>query len=306
MFNRTNVDRNDNTKKDLRVTDRIKFGYSVFEVFTLFFRNIRFFFFFYMIWKKCFFRKITLVLTFFVFPGPSRGERLFFHRNGLRHSHLVPRACLPIGLDGTRRSIYSVACGRGIRAVAERRGRRVVALHQRRGDRAGRAAVPHREGVGTVQPDAGQPDQPRLAAGRLRAVQRAAADIRGPGTARAAGSADGVAAATASVVTAAATAATVAVGRVPRDQPDRHRRTVDGQERGPPPVAVDVQMSVRRPAPGWQDAGAGTRPIRHRAQGAHVRAAGLPGPQGHGQADQGEWNTPGAYQYRRWAGVAAV
>lgn len=181
-----------------------------------------------------------------------------------------------------------------IRTVAERRGGRVVALHQRRGDRAGRAAVPHREGVRTVQPDAGQSDQPRLAAGRMRAVQRAAADIRGPGTARAAGSADGVAAAAAAAAYAAfaaAAAANVAVGRVPRDQPDRHRRTVDDQERGRPPVAVDVQMFVRRPAPGRQDAGAGTRPVRRRAQGAHVRAARLPGPQGHGQADQGEWST---------------
>lgn len=153
-----------------------------------------------------------------------------------------------------------------------------------------------------MQPDAGQPDQPRLASGRLRAVQRAAADIRGQGTARAAGSADGVAAA--SAITAIAAAATVAVGCVPRDQPDRHRRTVDGQERGQPPVAVNVQMFVRRPAPERQDAGAGTRPVRHRAQGAHVCATRLPRPQGHGQADQGEWNTPNAYHtVGRWARV---
>jgi len=165
--------------------------------------------------------------------------------------------------------------------VAERRDRGHVAVQQRRGDRAGRFAVPHRENVGAPEPDAGQPDreQPGLAVGRRRAVLHAAADIRGQGAPVAAGRAgrgDAV---------AGAPAAVQHVQRGHGHQPDGHRRTVRRQD--PQLLHALVPVLLLRPPPP-EGRPTGARPVRYPAQGAHVRAARLPEAQEHGQAHQGQ------------------
>lgn len=159
-------------------------------------------------------------------------------------------------------------------------------MQQRRGDRAGRPAVPHREDGGTVRPDAGQPDgqQPGLAAGRRRSVQHAAAHLGGQRTPPAVGGSRSrrVAAVAAVVVVVAATVPSPPASG--GHQPDRHRRAVV-RAQGARPVAAVVPVPVL-PAPAQERAGA--RPVWHHAQGAPVRAARLPEAQERGQADQGK------------------
>jgi len=149
-------------------------------------------------------------------------------------------------------------------------------VQQRRGDRVGRSAVPHREDVGAPEPDSGQPDreQPGLAVGRRWTVHHAATDIRRQGTPLVAGRAgrgDAVA------------GGPVAVQHVQRGnghQPDGHRRTFRRQD--PQLLPAHVPVPVLRPPPP-EGRATGARPVRHPAQGAHVRAAGLPEAQEHGE-----------------------
>jgi len=116
-------------------------------------------------------------------------------------------------------------------------------VQQRRGDRAGRFAVPYRENIGAPEPHAGQPDreQPGLAVGRRRAMFHAAADIRGQRAPVAAGRARGRGDAV-----AGAPAAVHHVQRGHGYQPDDHRRTFHRQD---PQLRARVPVLLLRPQP---------------------------------------------------------
>lgn len=155
-------------------------------------------------------------------------------------------------------------------------------MQQRRGDRAGRFAVPYRENIRGPESDAGQPDreQPGLAVGRRRTVFHASADIRGQGAPVAAGRAgrgDAV---------AGAPAAVQHVQRGHDYQPDGHRRTFGRKDPQLLHALVSVLLLRPQPAKGRPTV---ARSVRYPAQGAHVRAARLPEAQEHCEAHQGQY-----------------
>lgn len=156
-------------------------------------------------------------------------------------------------------------------------------MQQRRGDRAGQLAVPHREISRVPEPDAGQPDreQPGLSVGRRRTVHHLAADIRRQG----APVADGRARRDDAVAGAPAALQHVQHGGHGH-QPDGHRRTVHRQD--PQFFHALVPLPVLRQPPSPEGSPTGARPVRHPAQGAHVHAARLPEAQKHCEAHQGQ------------------